>query len=300
MHPIPLGVYRHYKGNLYEVIGFAKHSETTEDMVIYKALYDDGGTWVRPLSMWSELVDVEDKKVKRFEFVADVSTGYTQHELEEAIRSIQSTLGKCEKAITKLRFGSSSYTLTKRRIEALNITLSLIEGDLKSRYTSESLANELILRPFFDKDMLLMEKWLYEPHVAKWYKHPDHWLKELHERRSAFAFLSHFIVEFDGKAIGFCQYYDCFHSQQHEVWNDVWKVSEKQAEVFSIDYLIGEPEYLRRGLGTRIVAELVSKLRAIGAKKCIVSPEPEDIASNRVLEANGFLLRNGDFVLELL
>ena len=115
MNPISLGVYRHYNGNLYVVVGFTKHSETTEDMVIYKALYSECDTWVRPVSMWSELVEIEDKKVKRFEFIADASTGYTQHELLEAIRSIQSTLSKCEKAITKLRFGSSSYTLTNRR-----------------------------------------------------------------------------------------------------------------------------------------------------------------------------------------
>ena len=64
--PISLGVYRHYKGNLYEVVGFAVHSETLEEMVIYKALYGERRTWVRPLSMWEELVTAEGKIVKRF------------------------------------------------------------------------------------------------------------------------------------------------------------------------------------------------------------------------------------------
>ena len=50
--PLPLGIYRHYKGNKSEVIGFAMHSETNEDMVLYKALNDDVKTWVRLLSMW--------------------------------------------------------------------------------------------------------------------------------------------------------------------------------------------------------------------------------------------------------
>ena len=68
MNPIMLGVYRHYKGNKYEVTGFAKHSETLEDMVIYRALYGERSVWVRPLSMWSETVDVEGKRVKRFEY----------------------------------------------------------------------------------------------------------------------------------------------------------------------------------------------------------------------------------------
>ena len=64
---IPLGTYRHYKGNLYEVTGFAIHSETSEDMVIYKPLYGEMKTWVRPLSMWEELVEVDGKMVRRFE-----------------------------------------------------------------------------------------------------------------------------------------------------------------------------------------------------------------------------------------
>jgi len=67
--PIPMGIYRHYKGNLYEVVGFAVHSETLEDMVIYKALYGEMKTWVRPLIMWEELVDFEGEQIKRFEIV---------------------------------------------------------------------------------------------------------------------------------------------------------------------------------------------------------------------------------------
>ena len=64
-----LGKYRHYKGNEYEVIGIANHSETLEKMVVYRALYGDGQIWVRPLYMWDELVEVNGRTVKRFEFV---------------------------------------------------------------------------------------------------------------------------------------------------------------------------------------------------------------------------------------
>jgi len=71
MSQIPLGVYRHYKGNLYEVIGFAKHSETLEELVIYEALYGDLGTWVRPLSMWKDRLEINGETVLRFEFVGD-------------------------------------------------------------------------------------------------------------------------------------------------------------------------------------------------------------------------------------
>ena len=54
---IPPGRYRHFKGNEYEVMGIARHSETTEPMVVYRALYGDGGTWVRPAYMWNETVE---------------------------------------------------------------------------------------------------------------------------------------------------------------------------------------------------------------------------------------------------
>lgn len=60
------GKYQHFKGNLYEVIGIATHSETREPMVVYKALYGDGVLWVRPAAMWTETVDREDYHGPRF------------------------------------------------------------------------------------------------------------------------------------------------------------------------------------------------------------------------------------------
>ena len=68
MEEIKLGKYRHFKGNYYEVQGFAKNSETLEDMVIYKALYGKGELWVRPASMWNETVERDGKVYKRFTF----------------------------------------------------------------------------------------------------------------------------------------------------------------------------------------------------------------------------------------
>ncbi|MBE6763879.1 MAG: DUF1653 domain-containing protein [Ruminococcaceae bacterium] len=61
------GRYRHFKGNEYEVIAVAKHSETLEEMVVYKALYGEGGIWVRPASMWNETVTHNGQPVRRFE-----------------------------------------------------------------------------------------------------------------------------------------------------------------------------------------------------------------------------------------
>ena len=63
------GKYRHFKGNLYEVIGTASHSETMEPMVVYRALYGEGGLWVRPAAMWNETVDREDYHGPRFQYL---------------------------------------------------------------------------------------------------------------------------------------------------------------------------------------------------------------------------------------
>lgn len=62
------GKYKHYKGEFYEVIGIARHSETLEELVVYKALYQPEGEnlWVRPLKMFTEEIEIEGKKVKRF------------------------------------------------------------------------------------------------------------------------------------------------------------------------------------------------------------------------------------------
>ena len=60
------GTYRHYKGNLYEVVDVATHSETEERLVVYRALYGERGLWVRPLAMFTETVEVDGETVARF------------------------------------------------------------------------------------------------------------------------------------------------------------------------------------------------------------------------------------------
>ncbi len=63
------GIYKHYKGNLYEVLGVARHSETEEQHVVYKTLYGDYSMWIRPLAMFIEQIEVDGERVARFEFV---------------------------------------------------------------------------------------------------------------------------------------------------------------------------------------------------------------------------------------
>ena len=76
MEEVRPGKYKHYKGKFYEVIGVARHSETLEELVVYRALYDDekfgkNALWVRPKKMFLEYVTVDDKKAPRFKYIKD-------------------------------------------------------------------------------------------------------------------------------------------------------------------------------------------------------------------------------------
>ena len=68
---ITKGIYQHYKGQQYQVIDFARHSESLEAMVIYQALYGDHGIWVRPLDMFIENVDINGISTARFQLIED-------------------------------------------------------------------------------------------------------------------------------------------------------------------------------------------------------------------------------------
>ena len=70
---IPQGIYRHYKGSLYQVLYTAQHSETEESLVVYRCLYGEYGVWVRPLAMFIETVTVDGKEIPRFELIKDLA-----------------------------------------------------------------------------------------------------------------------------------------------------------------------------------------------------------------------------------
>ena len=69
MESIKPGRYRHFKGREYEVLGIARHSETEEELVVYRALYGEFGLWVRPVSMWNETIERDGKTFRRFTYI---------------------------------------------------------------------------------------------------------------------------------------------------------------------------------------------------------------------------------------
>lgn len=69
-----LGIYKHYRGNLYRVVGVCRHTETLEELVVYQSLYGDYGLWARPRAMFDETIEVDGSQVPRFAFQQDCFT----------------------------------------------------------------------------------------------------------------------------------------------------------------------------------------------------------------------------------
>ncbi len=157
------------------------------------------------------------------------------------------------------------------------------------------MENKLKLRTFSDDDITTFEKWLITTHVKPWYENPESWLEEIKKRKDKFSFIKHFIAEYNGKPIGFCQYYDMFYGQEYEDWLPIAEPNN----IYSIDYLIGESEYLKMGLGQSMIALLLDLMKKEKIKTVIVRPDLDNYKSNRVLEKNGFKWNGTDYILEL-
>ena len=140
------------------------------------------------------------------------------------------------------------------------------------------------LRPFDDSDLPLLETWLSREHVRPWFSDPESWLREVRGRRGAFSFIHHFIALCGGAPAGFCQFYLCADADEPE-----YRPFPRRG-TYSIDYLVGEERFLRRGLGRAIVLELA---RAVFARPdaalVAVLPDPGNAPSRNTLLSAGFL-----------
>jgi len=149
--------------------------------------------------------------------------------------------------------------------------------------------DELKLRPFYDADIPLMESWLNKDHIKKWYEVPglcsvEDWLTEIKGRKVEYLHITHFIALWDETPVGFCQYYQC-----SDVGED-WYGDTPLSGTYSIDYLIGEEKYLRRGIGKSIIALLVRVIFSLSdSERIIVQPDEENRASAKSLLSNGFV-----------
>ncbi|MDR0930041.1 MAG: acetyltransferase [Oscillospiraceae bacterium] len=144
----------------------------------------------------------------------------------------------------------------------------------------------MTLRPLTDADIALMETWLNQPRIKRWYDPIEEWLEEIRERQGKFAWLHDFIY-MDGEApVGFGRYYDCYDSVGLEDWPG--RRFETPGEVYSIDYLIGDETYLGKGYGAELVRLLTEAAFQCGAREIIVDPDSDNAPSNGALRANGY------------
>ncbi|MDR1054899.1 MAG: acetyltransferase [Prevotellaceae bacterium] len=151
----------------------------------------------------------------------------------------------------------------------------------------------LFIKPKGDSDIKQLEVWLNKEYILKWYHDASEWLNEIKERNDSFSFLHHFIVLKGNVSIGFCQYYDCFDTQ--EEWYSISWLNK----VFSIDYLIGEEEYLGKGYGKQIVELLIHEIYKLSPKtEIVVQPDNDNVASCKALLANGFVYDKGYFAFK--
>lgn len=151
----------------------------------------------------------------------------------------------------------------------------------------------LKLCSFTEKDIPLFTKWLNKDYVKKWYTETNEWLEEVSS--DEFDFIHHFIVTEDDKPIGFCQYYD------YSLGGEDWHGNADIKDTYSIDYMIGEEEYLGKGFGTSMIKLLAEKVFSqTPAVQVIVQPDKENFASRNTILSAGFCynLENEIFILK--
>lgn len=129
-----------------------------------------------------------------------------------------------------------------------------------------------------------MKKWLWCEHVARWYQNPDEWMYEINHRDGEFSFIKHFITEFDGKPVGFCQYYEYVRGGEN------WHEGTDITGAYSIDYLIGEKSHIGLGLGKMMIVALTDMIfKKENAMRVIVKPDVNNAASCAALLSAGFV-----------
>ena len=160
--------------------------------------------------------------------------------------------------------------------------------------------NEIVIKSIQEEDIPLFDKWLDKEYIKKWFGEKEDWLNEINERNGQYSFLKHFIVYYNDRKIGYCLYADCFflkylEEERHDFQEMYGDVAE-QNHTYEIGYLIGEEEFLNRGIGKRIIQILEDRIIKIGGKEIAADPAEENIISIKALLSNGFKKKNdGDY-----
>lgn len=164
---------------------------------------------------------------------------------------------------------------------------------------------DIVLKPLFAEDIPLFEQWLNKEYIYKWLC-PDGeesrkaWLDEVNNKDDEYNFLTHFIVYHNNRKIEYCLYADCFflkdlNEDGHDFVSLYDDVTEEN-QTFEIGYLIGEEEYLNKGISKIIIQELEEKIVELGGCEMLADPSEENIFSIKALLSNGFKKnKDGDY-----
>lgn len=129
-------------------------------------------------------------------------------------------------------------------------------------------------------DLPLLARWLVEPHVAKWWSEPNKALQSIESHMESIS-VEPFIVELDGKPIGYIQSYDPHLEEAHPY-------QDQPTGTLGIDQFIGEPQLIGKGHGARLTDAFVELLFEEGALRVIIDPDPANAAAIRAYEKAGF------------
>ena len=148
------------------------------------------------------------------------------------------------------------------------------------------------MRTFEDDDLQLLEKWLHKEYIRKWFEVSgvctiDDWLYEVKNRDGKFKWINYFIALCEDSPVGFCIYYKCLDAKED------WYGDISLDGVYSMDYLIGEEDYLGKGIGKKMIAKLTKMIFSHeNAKRIIVQVDKNNKASCNVLLSSGFVFDN--------
>lgn len=151
------------------------------------------------------------------------------------------------------------------------------------------------LKPFTDDNMPLYIQWLNNDYIKKWYSPIEAWIDEVSKRGNEYSWIQHYIIYADETPIGFCQFYPYWKSGEN------WNGNIPAKESYSIDYLIGNVEYLRKGCASEALKLLNSIIFACSdAKRIIVQPEKDNYASQKTLLSAGYSYDDDNEIFILL
>jgi RimJ/RimL family protein N-acetyltransferase len=165
--------------------------------------------------------------------------------------------------------------------------------------------NEIAIKPLKSEDILLFEEWLNKNYIYKWLC-PDGevqreaWLDEVNNRNVEYDFFKHFIVYHNDRKIGYCLYVDCFFlkdfDEEGHDFQDLYGDVYEENHTYEIGYLIGEEEYLRKGISKIIIRRLEKIIIELGGREMAADPSEENTFSIKALLSNGFeKKKDGDY-----